>query len=551
MLAALPILAQQVSVDDAMASAKKFFNSAVLNGKRKVNADNRMALAYTAQADGKNHFYVFNENDADGGFIIVGADEAAQEILGYCDHGNFDYISAPDNFKWWLSQYSQQISAGMKQGVSARKVARKAAEKKDVPMLLQTTWAQIYPYNTQIPNISKEEVPLDSRKRPAVGCVAVAMAQIMNFHKLPTKGQGNATCTQQPNGLTISADFGSAEYDWGNMKNYYGSEEDANSKEVQAVATLLFHCGVAVDTGYKTIESGGSFTMDAYVPEAFSKYFGYDKAIQCAERYNYSDSDWEQLVYDELAASRPVLYSGLSEVAGHTFVCDGYDVAGNLFHFNWGWNGNGDGFYVMTGAGALKPTATGTGGSGPSASFVNGQTACIGVKADEGGEYTYSLAWMNASLSAESVTDGEPLYVKGYIMNTGVTTVDADFYAKFTDEYGKEYLVPVADRVVVRIRSLAMLDAYKVGTSSLPQGDYTVSLVFRQDGGSEWLSVSNASIAPKIKVTTTTGIDGITDGNGVEHESAYSVDGKITGSIRKGLNVVKNNNGTVSKILVR
>ena len=51
-------------------------------------------------------------------------------------------------------------------------------------------------------------------------------------------------------------------------------------------------------------------------------------------------------MYDEVAAGRPVLYTGNTESGGHAFVCDGYDESG-LFHINWGWGGSGDGYFSL------------------------------------------------------------------------------------------------------------------------------------------------------------------------------------------------------------
>jgi len=53
----------------------------------------------------------------------------------------------------------------------------------------------------------------------------------------------------------------------------------------------------------------------------------------------------------ELDANRPVLFAGESAVIlpkeAHCWVCDGYDVHGdiNAFHFNFGWGGSGDGVW--------------------------------------------------------------------------------------------------------------------------------------------------------------------------------------------------------------
>lgn len=93
------------------------------------------------------------------------------------------------------------------------------------------------------------------------------------------------------------------------------------------------------------------------------EYFDYDGAAHMVYRDEYANADWEKMIYDELAAKRPVYLSGTSvsgtSVVGHAFVCDGYDGEG-LFHINWGWGGMSDGFFRLT---LLNPSDHGTGGN--------------------------------------------------------------------------------------------------------------------------------------------------------------------------------------------
>lgn len=519
MLAALPILAQQVSVDDAMASAKKFFNSAALNGKRKVNADNRMALAYTAQADGKNHFYVFNENDADGGFIIVGADEAAQEILGYCDHASFDYATAPDNFKWWLSQYSQQIAVGIKNGVNARDVSRRkaAANKADVEMLLQTTWNQGYPYNRAFPYVTETTNGLDGTLRLVTGCVATAMAQIMYYHKTPAEnGVGYAKCTgtikptPDSDAIYFDANFGETVYDWAHMKTSYGntvSQEDPESPEVNAVATLMRHCGVSVNTTYNFAHiNGGSSASVSKVPVALANNFRYDKSVLYVTRSSYGDAEWEQMIYDELAAERPVLYAGTdaSTNAGHAFVCDGYSSSDSKYHFNWGWGGLCDGYYAMTGTGALTPGASGIGGAGENGAYTSNQAAVIGIKPDAGGEVQYLIEWAYPSIPlTNKVQRGTKTLLGGNLVNRSVEGFNADFAVQLTGEDGKNIVLVLQSNLNLPVNNSIGLyqNAFVINTSTIPEGTYTVKVLYRLSGTEEWKETIKIEADPVLEVT--------------------------------------------------
>ena len=98
-------------------------------------------------------------------------------------------------------------------------------------------------------------------------------------------------------------------------------------------------------SNYDTYENGGSSASGEYIGKTLVNYFGYDKSVRNEFREYYKDEAWENLVYDELAAGRPVLYSGKVENGGgHQFICDGYEDG--LFLINWGWGNLYDGIPV-------------------------------------------------------------------------------------------------------------------------------------------------------------------------------------------------------------
>ena len=305
-------------------------------------------LVYTGARGSLNTVYVFNDNG--GGFLIVSADDVATPLLGYSDTGSFDAGAIPPAMQYWLDCYSDEIEQSVSAGAVGRAGAAYAAAeaRADIAPLIHTKWDQGSPYNDLCPTIAG--------KRCFTGCVATAMAQIMKYYNYPQHGTGSHSYTQENIEGSISADFGATTYDWNAMLDEYDADSPAASRK--AVATLMYHAGVSVNMRYSPRGSGAHTSV---VAESLVKYFNYDKKIKCLLRDDYDLPEWKNIVYEELSASRPVLYSGHPVGDdGHAFVCDGYQYRDgeDYFHINWGWSGAYDGYFLLT---ALDPNGQGAG----------------------------------------------------------------------------------------------------------------------------------------------------------------------------------------------
>lgn len=214
--------------------------------------------------------------------------------------------------------------------------AQEVAER--VEPLLRTTWGQDAPFNLLCPEKPNGQGDMQHCR---VGCVACAMAQVMRYHEYPAVGIGQG---QNMFNTALKANFGETWYDWEHMReSYSGSYTD---EEAGAVATLMFHCGVAVNMIYG-LKSSSTFTGFANnMTTALSRYFGYDETtLQNLNRSKYTKAEWLQIIREELSAGRPIIYSGNSAgMGGHTWVVDGYDERGRV-HMNWGWLGAADDYY--------------------------------------------------------------------------------------------------------------------------------------------------------------------------------------------------------------
>ena len=409
LLLSLPLLclntsaiAQTVDESEALEKALNFFQSAENAHGRQApgrQATTRLTLAHKAEKNGETYYYIFNDQQS-GSFVIVAGDERATEILGYGDHGCLDFEQAPANFRWWMSQYEAQIHAAIQQNLpaaSARRAPRRAPARTNVPELVKTKWDQSTPYNNLLPSLGEGYT---GKYALATGCVATAMAQVMYTHRCPaTHGYGSHSYNGI-NNLTFTADFANTTYDWGKMLLDYKTAT-YNTDEANAVATLMYHCGVSVDMDYNQIDQGGSGASSSAIPHALSTYFGYDKSAQCVQRNYYTDEEWIDLVYSELKAGRPLLYGGQDAYGngGHEFVCHGYNAADNTFAINWGWSGQQDGYFTLMGVDGLQPDGTGIGGAGEGASYTNGQDIIINVMPNKGTAETPLVMYCNINQS--------------------------------------------------------------------------------------------------------------------------------------------------------
>lgn len=414
MLMTASLMAQTVSVDVAKQKAEAFLKLGAT-----TRAQQSLNLSYISAQGDETYFYVFNKGN-DQGFIIMGGDKAAQEILGYSDKGSFDYDKLPDNMRWWLGQYNLQISHAIREVKAGRlivgkKVKTRASSKSDVGPLLKTEWNQDAPYNSQIPSYAEGYT---GQSALATGCVATAGAQVMKLYNWPKSGVGSNSY-KGIGDYTFSADFGNTTYDWDHMENTYAKDTYTGSVADIAVGTLMYHVGVATNMDYGQIGTGGSGTSTTNLGLALINNFKYDKSMVYEQRQDYTDAEWEDLIYDELQAGRPVIYDGRKlqdngETAGHCFVCDGYKASDNTFYINWGWGGSSNGPYKLTGTGALLPNDQGAGsgdGTGDG-SYCLEQAALFGVQPDRGGTPVINISKScDYVLSAATVSAGNSITI--------------------------------------------------------------------------------------------------------------------------------------------
>jgi hypothetical protein len=380
------VWAQRITEDQARERALKYLTTNDAAKARGMKTADRKATAATVGAES---IYAFNLEG--GGYVIASGDSRALPVLGYSASGTIDWELMPANMRAWLKQYDQAIASLGKSkdfvdGNSKRGVKTRAVRPAIEP-LIKTQWYQEAPYWNKVPLYDGAN-PDWKGQHCLTGCVATAMAQIMNYYQWP-----KAACEPIPEyeyetahankKKTVYIDaLPATTFDWDHMiANYEGSDGTILGTEAQqdAVATLMRYCGQSVYMNYSPEFSGSDHQQ---VVEALVKYFGYKNTVRSLKRIQYSIDGWEDLVYSELAKGRPLQYGGDADDGGHSFICDGYDSDG-LFHINWGWGGGGDGYFALAVLNPYDNTSAGSSSSG--IGFSINQDAVFGVEPDTDG----------------------------------------------------------------------------------------------------------------------------------------------------------------------
>lgn len=288
-----------------------------------------------------------------GGFAIIANDDANNPVIGYSSTSSFS--TSNPALAWYLSIADATLSSKDANAMKMSAVSIPAGCKNQVDHLIKTKWNQNDPY--------WDKCPTDGTgKHCWTGCVATAMAQIMYYYKYPTKGKGKASVIY--NGKSYDVDFGAGSgYDYDNMLTTYSNSYTPAQKF--AVATLMYHCGVAAKMNYGSGDKNGSGAWLTDAADGLYQYFGYEAKYygyradhDDNNKTNYDDNTWYGLVYKELSDGHPILYSGSSSQGTvHCFVLDGYDKSGNV-GVNWGYSGSGDGYFSLDvlGCSAYNPS---------------------------------------------------------------------------------------------------------------------------------------------------------------------------------------------------
>ena len=477
--------AEKIDQGEAYRIASEFFGGSI--GRKLAPATEptpKLALAKATDA-----YYAFNRGTS-GGYVIVAADDrAANEVLGFADSGTFSADSMPGAMRWWLDEYGRQMPQGKP------RLKRVLPVYDAIEPMVTARWDQGDPYNALCPAVGGET--------SLTGCAATAVAQIMYYHKWPERGTGSHSYSWN-NGYydeTLSVDFSQSAYGWESMTDTY--DESSSLASRNAVAKLMYDLGVSCEMQYSPVSSSAT-------PYAISKalvdYFGYSKGTAMLRRQYYGVEEWEKLIYDELAAGRPVFYSGQTgSNAGHGFVCDGY--RDGYFHINWGWSGMSDGYFLLHG---LGPEAQGAGGSNAGYNFD--QTATVGICPASASSVVTPLVYCEGDFDFEqqSTHPSSTVVFSGGFYNYGLSTVDFTLGIKVvnTSTNATQYLLSEAGGEMGPNYGYLQ---FSMNLSTFPKtyGTYLIYPAFRDNSRRRWYDVRTMATSSNPYLVATVSSNGV------------------------------------------
>ena len=343
----MAMLAGEITEQEAIQIARQFVPQSSSH-QGEATAENS-AVVYTQMMPETDRTAFYIVNVGDNAFVIVSADDKAQQVLGYSLSKSFPVkadgsLELPYHIKGLFNDMAAQVKAaangsGRKAAVKRKASTRTASLPESVEPLITTTWNQGQYYNALCPTD-----PQGPDGHVWTGCIATAMAQMIKFWE-PTLKRGSHYYDSDNYGR-LEVNFAESGFDFGNMPDEL--TDASTAAQVNAVATLMYECGVASNMKYGPVESS---TFDTEARAAFINYFGFSPDMGFAEKRNFTTEDWNTLLRENLAAGHPVMYSGWNGETGHSFICDGYK-ADNFFHFNFGWGGLFDGWFQTS---AISP----------------------------------------------------------------------------------------------------------------------------------------------------------------------------------------------------
>lgn len=278
------------------------------------------------------------------GFVVVSADDDLPPVIAYGEHGSFPWEEHPENHLLYILREDLRLRLDALELMDDKVIQGHHDQWEGLiagdPAYLdpgeswpeagatwtggwvESVWHQYSPYN--------DSCPIDpvTGERCVVGCVATAMAQIVNYWQYPESliftEEDNFVSDRNGRLIPIDAELASIPV----------IDYNDGTPEYNVCAAISYACGVGSRMGY-TSTASGAWLQNTRI--SFLKHF------------NYIDAEYI-LTYDSLARDSIRFYTILEEnmkdakpamisIGGHAIICDGIRETSeyNEWHLNFGW----------------------------------------------------------------------------------------------------------------------------------------------------------------------------------------------------------------------
>jgi len=196
---------------------------------------------------------------------------------------------------------------------------------------ISSTWKQTEPYNQSCP------IDPTTNNRSVIGCGALAVAQIVNFHKYFNNKRfydndkyisGNSINIDDDSQILDFPSFNQLNLKLDTLQHKYDNNLPLSNRDY---AALCFASGIMTNIEYSSIESP---TVPAELYNAFLN----DMEYSSAESSSIMEDFFLQLK-GNMKNGLPAILLLSRGLEGHAAVCDGYNSDG-FYHINFGWGAN-------------------------------------------------------------------------------------------------------------------------------------------------------------------------------------------------------------------
>lgn len=288
------------------------------------------------------------------GYLVLHTDDRLPLMVAYSADSSLSLEDVPENsFRAFLERVvagAEERLAALDEGrlIPATVLSPAAVDYPEgdfvVGPLIEASWNQNDPYNLYAPDSVSEPNGSYYDGRLPIGCVPLAFAQILYYHRWPLYGEGSRSYTDNSGSTTgfHSVDF-SDSYDWDNLKGVHSSSD--TQLEQEAIGELVYELAVAVGANF---EEGGTGASVYTMRSRLADYFRFESSD-----FHGSYATLQESLDSDLLAGYPCVVT----IPGHAVVADGILRNGNdvQYHINYGWGGTNNGWFAYN---AIPPGTT-------------------------------------------------------------------------------------------------------------------------------------------------------------------------------------------------